>query len=82
MTLEALLNESTEISSTPVIESPDDTIIEPLPELILPPNDEEFARPVGFVAPVIATVSILDYLMAADLLMNLEYRAEKLIQLS
>jgi hypothetical protein len=36
---------------------------------------------VGFIAPV-AAVGILDYLFAADLLVNLEYRVERMLKFS
>lgn len=35
----------------------------------------------GFVPPL-ATIALIDYAMAADLLMNMEYRLEKLMQFS
>jgi hypothetical protein len=34
------------------------------------------------IAPAVATVSLLDYFFAADMLINLEYRLEKLISFS
>lgn len=34
------------------------------------------------IAPAVATVTLIDYLFAADMLMNLEYRLEKLISFS
>jgi len=36
---------------------------------------------VGFIAPV-AAIGILDYLFAADLLVNLEYRLERMMKFS
>lgn len=40
---------------------------------------EDGTRPVKFVNPVVV-VGIMDYLMAADLLMNIEYRVERVIK--